>query len=77
MESGGQTHDPAALFPGKEPPGTHWIRGWVGLSPVRSLATILIEIPRLLQMKRRISPEMDIIRETFSMSDISIENNRN
>jgi hypothetical protein len=25
----GQLHAPAALPPGKEPPGTHWIRGWV------------------------------------------------
>jgi hypothetical protein len=26
----GQLQDPAALTPGKEPPGTHWIGGWVG-----------------------------------------------
>jgi hypothetical protein len=25
----GQLHAPAALPPGKEPPGTHWIRDWV------------------------------------------------
>jgi hypothetical protein len=30
MEVGGQLHDPAALPPGEEPPGTHWIAGWVG-----------------------------------------------
>jgi hypothetical protein len=26
----GQLHAPAALPPGKEPPRTHWIGGWVG-----------------------------------------------
>jgi hypothetical protein len=26
----GQLHAPAALPPEKEPPGTHWIGGWVG-----------------------------------------------
>jgi hypothetical protein len=26
----GQLHAQAALPPGKEPPGTHWIGGWVG-----------------------------------------------
>jgi hypothetical protein len=26
----GQLHAPAALLPGKQPPGTHWIGGWVG-----------------------------------------------
>jgi hypothetical protein len=30
MEVSGQLHAPAALPPGKEPPGTHWIGGWVG-----------------------------------------------
>jgi len=31
MEVSGQLHAPAALLPGKEPPGTHWIGGWLGL----------------------------------------------
>jgi hypothetical protein len=26
----GWNHAPAALHPGKEPPGTHWIGGWAG-----------------------------------------------
>jgi hypothetical protein len=26
----GELHVPTALPPGKEPPGTHWIGGWVG-----------------------------------------------
>jgi hypothetical protein len=26
----GQLHPLVALALGKEPPGTHWIRGWVG-----------------------------------------------
>jgi len=26
----GQLHAPVALPPKKEPPGTHWIGGWVG-----------------------------------------------
>jgi len=30
IEVGGQFHAQAALSPGKEPPGTHWIGGWVG-----------------------------------------------
>jgi hypothetical protein len=31
LEGGdGQLHAPAALPPGKEPPSTHWIWGWVG-----------------------------------------------
>jgi len=30
MEVSGQLHAPAALPPEKEPPGTHWIGGWVG-----------------------------------------------
>jgi hypothetical protein len=30
MEVSGQLHAPAALTPGKEPPGTHYIGGWVG-----------------------------------------------
>jgi hypothetical protein len=31
MGVSGQRHAPAALYPrGKDPPGTHWIGGWVG-----------------------------------------------
>jgi hypothetical protein len=30
MKASGQLHAPAALPPGKEPPRTHWIGGWVG-----------------------------------------------
>jgi hypothetical protein len=30
MEVSGQLHAPAALPPGKESPGIHWIGGWVG-----------------------------------------------
>jgi hypothetical protein len=30
MKVSGQLHAPAALPPGKQPPGTHWIGGWVG-----------------------------------------------
>jgi len=30
MEVSGQLHDPVALPPGKEPPVTLWIGGWVG-----------------------------------------------
>jgi len=30
MEVSGQLHTPAALPPGKEPPGTHWIGGLEG-----------------------------------------------
>jgi hypothetical protein len=29
MDVSGQLHPPAALTSGKEPPGTHWIGGWV------------------------------------------------
>jgi hypothetical protein len=31
----GQLHAPATVIPRKEPPGTHWIGGWVG--PTASL----------------------------------------
>jgi hypothetical protein len=32
MGVSGQSHDPVALYPpGKGPPGTHCIAGWVGL----------------------------------------------
>jgi hypothetical protein len=30
MEVSGQLHAPAALLQDKQPPGTHWIEGWVG-----------------------------------------------
>jgi hypothetical protein len=30
MEVSGQLHAPAALPPGKGPPGTRWMGGWVG-----------------------------------------------
>jgi hypothetical protein len=30
MESNGQLHAPATSSSGKEPPGTHWVGGWVG-----------------------------------------------
>jgi hypothetical protein len=30
----GQLHAPAALPPGKEPPGTQWIEGWVDFRAV-------------------------------------------
>jgi hypothetical protein len=30
MEVSGQFHAPDALPPGKEPPGTQWIGGWLG-----------------------------------------------
>jgi hypothetical protein len=31
LEVSGQLHAPSALSPpGKEPPGTHWTRGWLG-----------------------------------------------
>jgi hypothetical protein len=29
MKVSDQLHAPAALSPGKEPPTTHWIGGWV------------------------------------------------
>jgi hypothetical protein len=33
LEVSGQFHAQAALPPGKEPPHTHWIGGWVGPKP--------------------------------------------
>jgi hypothetical protein len=38
MEVSGQLHAPATLLPGKSPPGTLWVGGWVG--PRASLAAV-------------------------------------
>jgi hypothetical protein len=34
----GQLHAPAALPPGKEPPGTYWIGGWVDSSSCNGIS---------------------------------------
>jgi hypothetical protein len=39
MEVSGQLYAPAALPPGKETPGTHWIVDWVG--PRAALETVV------------------------------------
>jgi len=38
MEVSGQLHPPAALLPENQPPGSHWIGGWVG--PRAGLGTV-------------------------------------
>jgi hypothetical protein len=58
MEVSGQLHTPAALLPGKEPPGTHWIGGWVG--PRAGLdAMVKRKIPR---PRRESNPRAPIVQ---------------
>jgi hypothetical protein len=38
MEISGRHHASATLPPGKDPPGTHWVGGWVG--PTASLNAV-------------------------------------
>jgi hypothetical protein len=44
MEVNGQFHAPAALPPGKEPPGIHWTGDWVGTGAVLA-AVVKRKIP--------------------------------
>jgi len=55
MEVNGQFHAPAALPPGKVPPGTHWIGGWVG--PRTGLDMVL-------KRKVSVTSQMDLKYET-------------
>jgi hypothetical protein len=50
MEVTGQLHALAALPTGKEPPGTHWIGGWVGPRAVLDVKSYDVFI--LLRVKR-------------------------
>jgi hypothetical protein len=62
MEVSGQLHAPAALFPRKKVPGTHWIGGWVG--PRTGLYEVVkrkIPIPR-----RESNPDHPIVQPVAS-----------
>jgi len=49
MEANGQIHIPTALPPGKEPPSTHRIGGWVGpRAGLDAVEKIKFPIPRRL-----------------------------
>jgi hypothetical protein len=58
MEVSGQLHAPAALPPGKEPPGTHWIGGWVGPGAVLD-AVVKRKIP---SPRRETNPRTPIVQ---------------
>jgi hypothetical protein len=52
MAVSGQSHAPAAVYPGRRTPGTHWIGGWVclraGLDSEAKSNTIIILLQMLL-----------------------------
>jgi hypothetical protein len=58
MEVSGQPHAPAALFPRKEPPGTHWIGGWVGSRAVLDAV-----------VKRKIPSDSDLMSSYMQMKN--------
>jgi hypothetical protein len=61
MEVSGQLHAPAALTPGKEPSGIHWIGSWVG--PSASLDTASRKIP---SPRRDSNPDHPIVQPVVS-----------
>jgi hypothetical protein len=58
MVVSGQLHVPAASPPGKEPPVTHWIGGWVGPRAVLD-AMVKGKIP---SPRRKSNPRTPIIQ---------------
>jgi hypothetical protein len=69
MEVSGQLHTPATLPPGKEPPGTHWIGGWVGPRAVLD-AVVKRKIP---SPRRESNPRTPIVQPvTQSYTDWAI-----
>jgi hypothetical protein len=58
MEMSGQLHAPAALPSRKEPPGTHWIGGWVDPRAILD-AVVKIEISR---PRRESNPRTPIVQ---------------
>jgi hypothetical protein len=62
LEVSGQRHAPAALPPGKETPGTHWIGGWVGHRAVLD-AMVKRKIP---SSRRESNPKTPIFQPVYS-----------
>jgi hypothetical protein len=58
MEVSGQLHALAALPPGKDPPLTHWIGGWVGTRAVTD-AVVKRKIP---SPRRESNPRTPIVQ---------------
>jgi hypothetical protein len=58
MEVSGQVHAPAALTPGKEPLGTHWVGGWVG--PRAVLDTVVKR--KIPSLHRESNPRTPIVQ---------------
>jgi hypothetical protein len=64
MEVSGQLHAPAALTPGKESLGTHWIGGWVGPRAVLD-AVVNRTIP---SPRRESNPRTQIVQLVAQLS---------
>jgi len=62
MEVSDQLHAPAALPPGKEPPGTHWIGGWVGPRAVLDA----VEKRKIPSPRRESNPDHPIVQPVAS-----------
>jgi hypothetical protein len=59
----GQLHAPAALLPRKEPPGTHWMGGWVG--PRASLD----DVEKIYDPTGTRTPDPSIVQPVASRTD--------
>jgi hypothetical protein len=68
MEVSGQLHASAALPPWKEPPGTHWIGGWVGPRAVLD-AMVKRKIP---SSRRESNSRTPIVQPVAQRNDLKI-----
>jgi hypothetical protein len=65
MEVSGQLHAPAALPPGKEPPGTHWKGGWVGPRAVLD-AVVKRKIPSPRRVSNLRTPIVQSVAQRYT-----------
>jgi hypothetical protein len=65
MEVSGQLHAPAALPPGKDPPGTRWIGGWVGPRAVLE-AVVKRNIPSPLRKSNPRTPIVQPVAQRYT-----------
>jgi hypothetical protein len=63
MEASGQLNAPAASPPRKEPPGTHWIGGWVG---PRAVLDVVVK-RKIPSLRRESNPRTPIVQPLASM----------